>query len=487
MRRGSLVGPLLIIVIGVWFLVSSLRPDLPLLDLAARFWPFVLIGWGFLRVVEIFFWAARGRQLPYAGVSGGEWTLIVFICLIGSGLYAMNRYRPWQNLGVITSNRVEIFGHPYDYAVAEQTADAPKGAHVLIENLRGAVRVVGADVQQVRVSGRKTIRALKDTEADKAHQQTPVEISAQGGQIVVRTNQDRLTGDQRISTDVEVTVPKTASVEIRGRSGDLEVSDIAGPVDISSDSASVRLQNIGANVRLDLRKSDLIRVGHIKGNIDMQGGRGRDIELDTVAGEITINGSYSGDLQFRNCGGPLRFQSGQTDLRVEKLPGDIHLDLGEFTGSNLVGPIRFTSSRSRDVHLEQFTQSLELSLERGDINLRPFGSPLPKIDARTHSGQIDLVLPESAKFDLKATTNRGDLNNDYGPVLKTEFENERHPQAGGAIIGSVGQGPTITLTTDRGTVNVRKDTGAPPRPPRPPRPPAVEISTDKAGVVIEKH
>jgi DUF4097 and DUF4098 domain-containing protein YvlB len=487
MRRGSLVGPLLIIVIGVWFLVSSLRPDLPLLDLAARFWPFVLIGWGFLRIVEIFFWAARGRQLPYAGVSGGEWTLIVFICLIGSGLYAVNRYRPWQNLGVITSNRVEIFGHPYDYTVPEQTAEASKGARILVENLRGTVRVAGADVQQVRVSGRKTIRALKDTDADRAHKQTPIEISGRGEQLVVRTNQDRLTGDQRISTDLEVTVPKSASIEIRGRNGDIEISGVAGPVDVSSDNASVRLQDIGANVRLDLRKSDLIRAGSVKGNIDMQGGRGRDIELDTIGGEITISGSYSGDLQFRNCARPVRYQSGQTDLRVERLPGQIHLDLGELTGSDVVGPIRFTSGRSRDVRLEQFTQSLELSLERGDISLRPFGSPLPKIDAKTRSGQIDLVLPESAKFELKATTNRGELNNDYGPVLKTEFENDRHPQAGGAIVGAVGQGPTITLSTGRGTVTVRKDTGAPPRPPKPPRPPAIEISTDKAGVVIEKH
>jgi len=469
MRRGSLVGPLLIIVIGVWFLVSS------------------LMGWGVLRMAEIVLWTARGRQLPHAGVSGGEWTLIVFMCLIGSGLYAMNRYRPWHNLGVITSNRMEIFGNNYDYTVAEQTAPAPKDARVLVENLRGTVRVVGADVQQVRVSGRKTIRALKETDADKAQKQTPVEISAQGDQIVIRTNQDRITGDERISTDIDVTVPKTVRVEIRGRNGDLEISDVAGPVDISSDSATVRLQNIAANVRLDLGKSDLVRAGGIKGNIEMQGGRGRDIELDTVGGEITINGSYSGDLQFRNCARPIRFQSGQTDLRVEKVPGEIHLDLGEFSGSNLVGPIRFSSSRSRDVQIEQFTQSLELSLERGDITLRPYGSPLPKIDARTRAGQIDLMLPESAKFELKATTNRGDINNDYGPVLKTEFENDRHPQQGGTIVGSVGQGPPITLITDRGTVTVRKDSGQPPQPLRPSKPDSIEISTGKASVVIERH
>jgi hypothetical protein len=89
-RQGSLVGPLLIIMIGVWFLVSSLRPDLPLLDLAARYWPFVLIGWGALRLLEILSWAMRRQPLPAAGISGGEWTAVVLLSLFG----AINRRRP---------------------------------------------------------------------------------------------------------------------------------------------------------------------------------------------------------------------------------------------------------------------------------------------------------------------------------------------------------------------------------------------------------
>ncbi|MGC9971738.1 MAG: DUF4097 family beta strand repeat-containing protein [Bryobacteraceae bacterium] len=483
-RRGSLVGPLLVILIGVWFLISSLRPDLPLFDLAARFWPFVLIGWGVLRFAEILLWAAQGRTLPRAGVSHGEWTLVVFICLMGSFLYVVNRHRPWQQWGFITGSRVEIFGHPYDFTIPEQTAPAPKAARILIENLRGGVRIVGADAQEVKVSGRKTIRSLQESDANNAHKQTSVDISTQGDQVVVRTNQDRVTGDERISTDLEMTVPRTASVEIRGRSGDLDISDLNGSVEVSSDNASVRLQNIASSVRLDLRKSELVRAGSVKGDFVLQSGRGRDVELDTIGGEVTIDGSYSGDLQFRDCAKQLKFQSPQTDLKVEKLPGQIHLDLGSLSGSNLVGPIRLRSNRSRDVQLEQFTQALELSLDRGDITLRPAQMPLAKIDARTRSGQIDLALPESAKFELKATTSRGDLNNEYGAALRTDYENGRRHEAGGSILGSVGQGPSITVTTDRGTVTVRKDTGGPPPPPRPPKPPKAPGVTS---IEIERH
>ena len=483
-RRGSLVGPLLVILIGVWFLISSLRPDLPLFDLAARFWPFVLIGWGVLRLAEILLWAAQGRELPRAGVSSGEWTLVVLICMMGSFLYVVNRHRPWQQWGFFTGNRVEIFGHPYDFAIPEQTAPAPKAARILVENLRGGVHIVGADALEIKVSGRKTIRSLQETDANNAQKQTPVEISTQGDQVVVRTNQDRLTGDDRISTDLELTVPRTASVEIRGRKGDLDISDLNGPIEVSSDEASVRLQNIASSVHLDLRKSELVRAGSVKGNFELQSGRGRDVELDTMGGEVTIDGSYSGDLQFRDCAKQLKFQSPQTDLKVEKVPGQIHLDLGSLNGTNLVGPIRLTSNRSRDVQLEQFTQILELSLDRGDITLRPAQTPLAKIDAHTHSGQIDLALPESAKFDLKATTNRGDLNNEFGAPLKTGYENDRRHESGGSISGGAGQGPAITVATDRGTVTIRKDAGGPPPPPLPAPPLKAPGVTS---IEIEKH
>jgi DUF4097 and DUF4098 domain-containing protein YvlB len=460
MRRRSLAGPLLLILIGVWFLMSTLRPDLPLLDLAARFWPFVLIGWGALRLLEILAWAVRGQPLPRSGLAGGEWTLVVFLCLIGSGLYWVNFDRPWGNW-VVGANRVEIFGRSFDYTIPEQKVPAGKTTRVLVENLHGTVRVTGADTQEVTAGGRKSIRALQDKDADVADRQTPVEAAVNGDVVVVRTNQDRLTGQQRVTTDVEVTVPRGFSVEVRGRNNDsIEVSAVNGGVEVAADEASVRLDNIGGNVRLsDVRKSDLLRAANVKGTVDIQGGHGRDIELDTIGGEVTIDGSYSGDLELRNLAKPLRLVGPNAELRVERTPGEIHMDLGKFDGTNLVGPIRLTSSRARDVEIEKFTQSLDLSLDHGDISLRPVETPLSKINAHTGNGQVDLTLPEKAAFDLKATTNHGEVSNDYGDVLKTVSEEHGHDR--GSIQGTIGQGPTIVVETDRGSLTVRKDSGAP--------------------------
>jgi DUF4097 and DUF4098 domain-containing protein YvlB len=460
MRRSSVVGPLLLIGIGVWFLVSTLRPDLPLLDIAARFWPFVLIAWGALRLIEVLVWFLRGRALPSRGLSGGEWTLIVFLCLIGSGLYLVNYHHPWRNFGVISANRFEIFGHSYDYTVPECKSPAGKAARLLIENLHGNVRLTGVDAAEVVVNGHKSVRSLEERQAGIADTQSPVEISTQGDQVIVRTNQDRITDDQRVSTDLDVTVPRSLSVEVRGRNGDIEIGALNGGVEVSSDDAVVHLNNIGGNVRLDLRKSDLVRATNLKGAFEVDGGRGSDLELDNVAGAVIINGSYSGNIQLHDLSQPLRVQTTNTELRVERLPGRIQMDLGQLNGTDLVGPIHLTSTRSRDVELNQFTQSLDLAVDRGDITLRPAEIPLAQINARTRNGRIEIALPANAKYKLRALTNRGECDNQFGPALKTVPEEAGHPgHQGGSIAGSTGDGPSIVLQTDRGTITVRKDTG----------------------------
>ncbi len=493
MRRGSLVGPLLLIAIGAWLLINTIRPDLHMFDIAARYWPWVLVAWGGLRILEILVWKMRGRPVPQAGISGGEWAVVIFLCFAGSGLYAVNQFSSGK-LGFIRANRVEIFGRSFDFPVAEKRVAAPKDPRILVENLRGGLRITAADVKEVVIGGRRTVRALNENDANAANGKSEVEAAAQGDQIVVRTNEERISGEERVTTDLEVTVPQTASIEYRGRDGEVEIDGVSGPVEISSDHATVRLRNLGGNARVDVRDAKLLRAVNLKGNLELIGGHGGDIELDTIAGEVTINGSYSGDLEFRNLAKPIRLQGPNAELRVEKVPGEIHMDLDKFSATNLVGPIRLASTRSRDVQLEQFTQALDLSVRGGDITLRPAEAAMPKIDARTRDGNVELILPGSAKFSLKAVSNRGEVTNEYGEPLKTdERSGDNHERSRAAITGGTGQGPEILIETERGSITVRKDTGAalasqheqhrqradrwperPPSPPAPPAPPEVE-------------
>src|SRR6185436_9526390 len=160
---------------------------------------------------------------------------------------------------------------------------------VMFDNLRGNVRVTGSDEAEVKVDSHKMIRAFNKSDADRADQQTPVEIIVEGSRIVVRTNQDRATNARRLSSDLEVSVPRGVTIEGRGNYGDYDITDVTGSGDISSGNAGVRLTKIGGNAKVDLGKSDIIRAVDVKGNVDVQG-KGADVELENIAGLVTVSG-----------------------------------------------------------------------------------------------------------------------------------------------------------------------------------------------------
>jgi DUF4097 and DUF4098 domain-containing protein YvlB len=442
MRPRSVTGPLILILIGALFLWYNLRPDVPVWQVISVYWPFFLIAWGALRLLEVLFNAIAGRPLP-RGLSGGEIVLIVLLCVFGS--VSFSAYHHGWNIG---PGRLEMFGEQYDYPVSAQAA-LGNAKRIVFQNIRGNLRISGADTQEVRITGRKNVRAFRKSDADQADRVTGLEIYPEGDHILVRGNADRVSGDRRVSSDLEVTVPRSVSVEAHSRSGDIDVSDVAGDVDVSSDRSDVRLSKIGGNGRVELHRSDLIRAADVKGNLDLQG-RGSDVQLENVDGQVTVNGSYSGTLSFKNLAKPLHFESPNTDLQVERLPGQINMDLGDLSAKNLVGPIRL-KTKSKDVRIEDFTDSLDLETERGDIEIQPGRVPLGKIDARSSSGKIELALPEKAAFDLVATANHGEAVNDFGPQIQTQTDGQAS-----SLKGAVGKGPTISITTQHGSVLVRK-------------------------------
>jgi len=236
-------------------------------------------------------------------------------------------------------------------------------------------------------------------------------------------------------------------------------------VELASDRADVRISRVGGNARLDIGRSDLIRATDVKGKIDLQG-RGSDVEMENIQGQVTINGGYMGTLEFKNLAKPLQLDGARnTEFRAQAVPGRISMDLGQFNGADIVGPIRLVTG-SRDIKMEKFTHSLELETQRGDVELTPGSSPLPSIDARSGVGRIDLILPEKAAFELQATAERGEVVNDFGPPIEKESEGRT-----ATLKGKVGEGPMLRLTANRGSVSVRKEGTVPSEIPPPPGPP----------------
>ncbi len=463
MRRGSIIGPMILIFIGCVFLMRNIRPDVPLMDWLETYWPFLLILWGAVRLVEITYWHFSSKPLPERGVAGGEWALIIVLTLVGTAVWGTQRLVR-DHFGGFQIGSVEMFGESFDYDVAESNVEAGKTPHVVIDNARGGVRVTGADVTTVKVTGRKSVRAIDRASADKANGGSQCSVQKSGDTINVTTRSSGIQDSARVTVDLEVTVPKGATLELRGQTGDFDIGDMTGEVSVYSDNAGVRAQNLAGKLKIETRKSDIIRATGVKGDVELKG-RGRDIELEDIQGQITINGSYSGETTLRNVTKPVRFESNITTLKLERIPGELQLGLSTLSGTNLVGPLVLKTTKPKDVRLSDVSDSVNIEVDEGDVELTQTKLPMPRVDIRVHSGSVELALPSSAKCNLNASTSHGEISNDFDDRLKQSSDGR-----GAKLAGSLG-GPTeVKISTERGGVTVRKSGPGMVEPPAPPAP-----------------
>jgi len=411
-RRRSIAGPLVVILIGVLFLLQTLSPVFSIARLAAHYWPYLLIAWGLVQILEVSAYAMRGRlNANYCGVGGGGWLFVVLICLIGSGMFAFQRPNHWWYHSGFRRG-VAVFGAEHDYTLPTMERAVGSAPHVVIEGFRGDAKITGSSGTTLTLNGRKAIRAMDTKTADRANGSTPVEVQVDGNNVTVRCPENGGQDAIPVTTDLQLSIPSGASVQFDGLGGDLSLSSIAG------------------DVRL--------------------GGHGGDVHLEKVGGGVTVDGHYEGMISLQDIAQHVHVDNMGTHLDLQRVPGEVRIDRGMLSAQNVIGPMKVDTD-STDVTLQNFTQGLELSVGRGDVSVQPTQMPLSSMNIHTRSGNIDLHLPQSARFTIAANTRRGDIENDFGEALAEQASGQ-----GARLEGAIGAGPDITLTTDQGTITVRR-------------------------------
>ncbi len=444
MRPRSITGPFILILIGVYFLLVNIRPDLLQFSRIVDYWPFLLIAAGVVGLIEVLFYVSRGTVPAPRALGGGLIFWVVVLCFF----FAVFGHNRDFNFANFDSNGFN-FGTDYDYDV--NVAEPAQGVtRIVLDNLRGNISLKGEDSDAVKVTGRQSVRAFNQRAADRANSNNTVHLERNGDELIVRADDFR-TGPRMfgVSDDLQIAVPRGITVESRGRSGDLTVDDVDGAIDVSGGRGDVRLTHIGKDVRIDGQRGGDIHAVDLKGSLDL-GGRGSDLQLESIAGPVIIKGEFSGTLEFRALARPLEFTSSRTEFRVEAIPGQITMDLGDLKMNNVSGPVRF-QSQTRDIQITDVTELLDLKVDRGDIGVISTHAPLPKMDIHTRNGDITLAMPEHAGFQLDGSTSQGDISSGFGSSLRIDSSGHS-----ATIKGQNGAGPQITVNTDRGTVSVKK-------------------------------
>lgn len=83
MNARSAFGPLLLIFGGGLLLYHNFNPELPLRALFAEHWPWILVTWGGVRVVETVLSHFQWRPIP-PSLGIGSFLVVALLCMAGT-------------------------------------------------------------------------------------------------------------------------------------------------------------------------------------------------------------------------------------------------------------------------------------------------------------------------------------------------------------------------------------------------------------------
>ncbi len=485
MRRTSIVGPLLVVIVGIVFLLvqTGRLASHSLWFWYSRWWPLLLVSVGLVLLGEWLFdhYTHHDPQQPQPRrtLGGGVFTVVVLLIITGIIASASRGNADFfaHGFSLNPDNIDEFLGEKHE---SDQTIDQafPANTTLTISNPRGDISVSGtSDDNRIHIAMHKVVYTRSDSEAaSKAQQLVPQIISTTPGNFTVD-----LPNMAPALADLTITVPASTPTTINANHGDVRIHAIQGPVNITSNHGDVEVSAITGPVITHINNGDSSFSAHsVTGPISVEG-HGHDLTLSDIAGAVSLGGDYFGTTHLEHINGTVRFHTSRTDFQLARLDGQVEINHSDISGDQIVGPLTL-SAGNKNISIERASGDVSVTNRNGSIDLTS-APPLGNVNLENRNGSVNLTLPEQAGFTLQAQTSNGDLESDFD--LPTQESNNRK-----SIAGTIGKGgPLVRITTSEGDLSVKKASLSPlpPPPPMPPSPPRLSINDgDGSSVYIGK-
>lgn len=282
----------------------------------------------------------------------------------------------------------------------------------------GAIEVLTHASDQIEVSVHRKV-SLRTPEREREFlSDRPVTFSREGGTLTIRARRESgpsgwswSFGGRSIDAKFQITVPVGFAATLNTRGGPIEVRGLHGNLRAETSGGGLRFEGIqgdlhgttsGGGVQLKNCQGTL-RVDTSGGGIRSEGGGGK-LKANTSGGSIEVL-QFAGPASLNTSGGGIRVAGIGGEIQGETSGGSIHAQIP----SPVPGPIRLGTS----------------------------------------GGGIELLVPNSAAFDLDAETSAGRVSCEL-PIVLSGKPNR------GSMHGPVnGGGPQVHLRTSAGGVRIR--------------------------------
>ncbi|HEV3279789.1 MAG TPA: DUF4097 family beta strand repeat-containing protein [Terriglobia bacterium] len=475
-RRGSIFWALTLITVGILFLYQNFNPAIHPWEILAKFWPVVIIFWGASKLIDHIQARAHPESTPPPLFSASEVILLVLVLITGTVVSKVVLHQwSWLESGINGGNSDDwdgIFTNSYTYT---QTVSAPAGGpqpHLVLVDHHGDVELRSVSEAGLQASIKEVVHASNDQEAKKISDRLKFEFVHQGGQYTLQSNIDSLGDSARnVRLDIVLSLPAAATTDVTVEHGDLTASGLKGDQNFTVDHGDAHITQVEGLVKLR-KTGGSTQVSNVKGSVELEG-HGDDVQISDVTGAATVNGDFSGDVEFSNVGQTLHYLSPRTDLTTQQLTGRLTMDSGSLEANGVRGPFEI-NTRAKDINLDGFAHSVKITNTDGDIQLRAAAALTHPIEVQSNKGEIQISIPPNSAFQIDAVSRHGEVDSEFnGPDLKVNNSGDQP-----SITGSYGKGgPTIHLSTAYGTIHLGQ--GEASMPPTPPEPPAAPTPSSR--------
>jgi DUF4097 and DUF4098 domain-containing protein YvlB len=271
-------------------------------------------------------------------------------------------------------------------APIDENVAAQADSEITIENLVGRVTVTVGSDDRVHVGGAlgenaKGVAVTTDDEDVRIEVQLPRRVENISG------------------TDLEIQVPRLATLTIETESAEVSIQGVAGKIGV---------ETVSGNITLETQASD-----------------GR-VRLESVSGAITVRGNI-GDVRAESVSGKVEIAGAGAEIEASTTSGDI-LVSGEA------------------LHY------VELSSVSGSIAVE--GDPVPgaELELENLNGSVGLRLSPSASAQIRVETFTGKIESDFDGGVQNKGK-----ESGEWLTTVVGKGgASITISTFSGPVSLKK-------------------------------
>lgn len=283
--------------------------------------------------------------------------------------------------------------------VVERTFQVQPGVHVEVSTAGGEVRVESSSDSVVKIVAKEHIRAGSDAEADELLTKLDLKLEQSGNEVTASASYGSSIGLHfgswpPVQVDFVVSVPASASADLKSSGGDIIVSDLGGAVHAHTSGGDVKLGSIGGNV-------DASTSG---GNVVLVEGRA-SVRLETSGGNVSAK-HLVGPSDLRTSGGDIKVDSVENTLKAETSGGDVKAGFdGGLKGDCLLstsgGQVKASVGKDVGFHLDASTSGgevdasgLTITIDHGGIGRSSLaglvngGGPVLKL--RSSGGDIEV-------------------------------------------------------------------------------------------------